>query len=110
MWSVTTMPSTASPRNSSRSFDESSGCSAHHERCDSAWRSTPRSRKVQPSRDSKTTRASASMRLGRGSGRGRSQARDHVVDGVAHGLQVPEVLVVDGEPDGALAEVLLERL
>ena len=33
-----------------------------------------------------------------------------VVDGVAHRLQVLEVLVVDAEPDGALAELLLERL
>ena len=32
-WSVTTTPSTASPRNSSRSFDSSPGCSAHHDRC-----------------------------------------------------------------------------
>ena len=33
-----------------------------------------------------------------------------VVDGVAHGLEVFEVLVLDAEPDGALAELLLERL
>ena len=32
-WSVTTTPSTASPKNSSRSFDSSPGCSAHHDRC-----------------------------------------------------------------------------
>ena len=35
---------------------------------------------------------------------------DDVVDGVAHRLQVLEVLVVDAEADGALAELLLQRL
>ncbi len=34
----------------------------------------------------------------------------HVVDGVADRLQVLEVLVLDAEPDRALAELLLERL
>ena len=37
------------------------------------------------------------------------QPADDVVDGVADRLQVLEVLVVDAEPDGALAELLLER-
>src|SRR3954447_20283343 len=110
MWSVTTMPSTASPRNSSRSFDAPWGCSARQDGCERAWRRTPRSRKLHPSRDSKASRASASMRPDRGSGRGRSQPRDHVVHRVAHRLQVAEVLVVDGEADGALAQIILERL
>ena len=34
----------------------------------------------------------------------------HVVNGVPDGLQVGEVLVLDAEADGALAQLLLERL
>ena len=39
-----------------------------------------------------------------------AQSVHDVVDRVAHGLQVAEVFVVDAEADGALAELLLERL
>ena len=39
-----------------------------------------------------------------------SDARDDVVDGLAHGVQVGKVFVVEGEADGALTDVLLERL
>ena len=39
-----------------------------------------------------------------------ARALDDVVDGVAHGLEVGEVLVVDAEAGGPLAQLLLERL
>ena len=40
---------------------------------------------------------------------GPSEPGDHVVDGVAHRLQVLEVLVVDPEAHAALAQLLLEN-
>ena len=104
---MTTRPSTASPRNSSRSFDWPPACSAHHDRC---------ARRGSSSSGSANGVAEplgrARQRLGRiGSQRRRRSTRaDDVVDGVAHGLQVLEVLVLDAEPDGALAELLLEGL
>ena len=75
----------------------------------SAW-----SRNVQPERAS---RRGVECRVD-GTARPRGHQRrgpllepsDDVVDGVADGLQVAEVLVVDAEADGALAELLLERL
>ena len=102
-WSVTTTPSTASPRNSSRSLDGWPACSAHHERCTRAGarRSGARSR---------PRRSTSCGRLGYRKGDGVLEPADDVVDGVAHRLQVLEVLVVDAEPDGALAQLLLEGL
>src|SRR5207237_7495044 len=47
---------------------------------------------------------------GQGLGRPLVQSADYVVDRVAHGLEVLEVLVVDAEADAALAQLLLDRL
>src|SRR3954451_25033522 len=103
MWSVTTRPSTASPRNSSRSFDSTdSVCSEHQDRCATERSSSSTSPKDRPIRS-----ASSSMR-GERSVSGESCA--DVVDGVAHCLQVLEVLVLDPEADGALAHLLLDGL
>ena len=41
---------------------------------------------------------------------GRSQFGDHVIDSVADGAEVLEVLVLDAEPDRPLAELFLEAL
>src|SRR5215212_4626153 len=100
MWSVTTRPSTASPRNSSRSFDWSPACSEHQDRWATALTRSSGSAKDQPMRPASASRAWSCS--------GKSGA--DVVDGVAHGLQVLEVLVLDPEPDGALAHLLLDGL
>ena len=99
---VTTTPSTASPRNSSRSFDSRPPFSAHHDRCVSASSSSSRSSNGQPRRSAKRRRASVF--------RGSAQPADHVVDRVAHRLQILEILVLDAEADAALAELLFEGL
>ena len=73
---------------------------------------------AQPSapRDGGTSRSgrraiTVRWRLGTRGSRLSPTAEAHdIVDGVAHGAQVGEVFVVDGEADGALAELLLERL
>ena len=39
-----------------------------------------------------------------------AQLGDDVIDGVANGLEVFEVLILDAETDGAFADVLLEGL
>src|SRR5688572_9057724 len=100
MWSVTTRPSTASPRNSRRSFDRIPACSEHHERCATARRSSSGSAKSQPIRPASEASAWSCS--------GKSGA--DVVDGVAHGLQVLEVFVLDPEADGALAHLLFDGL
>src|SRR3954452_24941392 len=100
MWSVTTSPRTASPRNSRRSFDSSPSFSEHQDRCATECRSSSASTKDQPRRPANASRARACS--------GESGA--DVVDGVTHGLQVLEVFVLDPEPDGALAHLLLDRL
>src|SRR5688500_3888295 len=103
--SAMTQPRTASPRNSSRSFDGSPATSAHHDRCDIARRSRRGSTNSYPMRSLSADRS--------GSAAGSSGVLDagvHVVDRVPHGLQVLEVLVLDAEADGALRELLLERL
>ena len=98
MWSVTTRPSTASPRNSSRSFDASPAFSAHHERCASARASSSSvvERRARAARSSAASSALARQRL---RSRSSPSSADDVVDGVADGLQVLEVLVVDAEAD-----------
>src|SRR5437899_6861960 len=109
MWSVTTRPSTESPRNSNRSFEASSAVSAHHDRwamaCWSSWTSSG----ACPSR-----RASASISTRRspgGSGSsGRLELGDHVVDSVTDGLEVLQVLVLDPKPDRSLPQLLLQAL
>src|SRR3954462_14999615 len=103
--SAMTQPRTASPRNSRRSFDGSPGISAHHDRCDIARRSIRGSTNSYPRRSLSAERS--------GSAPGRSGVLDagvDVVDGVAHRLQVLEVLVLDAEPDGPFRELLLQRL
>src|SRR5688572_840365 len=100
MWLVTTRPSTASPRNSRRSFDGIPACSEHHDRCATDRSSSSGSLNVQPIRPARASTAWSCS--------GKSGA--DVVDGVAHGLQVLEVFVLDAEPDGALAHLLLDRL
>src|SRR5579885_2330970 len=103
MWSVTTRPRTASPRNSRRSFDSEPGFSAHQLRWASAADSRPRSANGLPSRSwsasSPATGSRSSLR-----------SEEHVVDCVSHRLEVGQVLVVDVEADRALAQLLLERL
>src|SRR5438132_9077631 len=103
-WSVTTSPSTASPRNSSRSLDSVPGFSAHHERWARAKVKRASSWKWRPTRCRREASASCSV-----SSTALSEAGDHVVDGIAHRLQVLEVLVVDAEPHRPLAELLLQR-
>ena len=123
---MTTSPRTASPRNSSRSFEPVPGFSAHQDRWASDRVSRSASPTVQPRRP-------ASSLAGDGSGAGTSgsvgcpRCRDggrypaeggqagaqlchHVVDRVANRLQVLEVLVVDAKSDGPLGQLLLERL
>src|SRR5579884_3943698 len=104
MWSVTTRPSTASPRNSRRSLEWLPGFSAHQERWATARASSSGSAKLRPSRSTRAATPSA------GSGSGRSELGNHVVDRVADGLQVLEVLVLDAEADRPLAELLFEGL
>ena len=101
--SVTTRPSTESPRNSSRSFEAKPECSAHQLRWVRARVSRAGSVKVYPSR----SRELVEGRIRRSA---LSQTAVDVVHGVAHGLQVLEILVVEVEPDRALAQLLLERL
>src|SRR4051794_23303051 len=113
MWSVTTRPSTASPRNSSRSFDSCPGFSAHHDLCARAAASFDSSVKGRPRRSFRASSPATGSRLYppdlHPSGSGLLQAGDDVVDGVAHGLQIGEVFVVDVEADGALPQLLLQR-
>ena len=105
-------PSTASPRNSSRSFDNASGCSAQYERCASARSSSSGSRNSQPERR-RPDRSRPGVRCSSGRRPVRQpltpEPGDDVVDRVAHRAQIAEVLVVDGEPDGSLAQLLFER-
>src|SRR5688572_7743545 len=103
MWSVTTSPSTASPRNSRRSFDTEPGASATQDRwararCRSSWSSKRWARRPESA-------ASAGFvsRSGLESGA-------DVVDCVSDGLEILEILVLDPEPDGALADFFLDRL
>src|SRR3954471_22064024 len=104
MYSATTRPSTASPRNSSRSFGSSPGCSAHQLR----WRTARPS--SSGSANSWPTRSPSAVMGSTGSSGSGADAAEDVVDGIAHRLQVLEVLVVDAEPHGALTDLLLERL
>ncbi len=62
-WSATTTPSTASPRNSSRSFDAwcPGACSAHHDRCASACAQQGRVRELVPEPAPSAPRASGSF-------------------------------------------------
>ena len=78
------------------------GCSAHHERWAIARASSAGSANVVPDALGEPSRLERQPPS--------RVARVDVVDGVADGLQVGEVLVVDAEADGALAELLLERL
>src|SRR2546430_637599 len=113
-------PSTASPRNSRRSFDRESSFSAHHDRWAIAVDSNDGSVNCRPSRSARASSCSAFDRVRAPSAAGAASGRrpwlrglelgDDVVDGVANRLQVLEVLVVDAEPHGALAELLLQRL
>src|SRR2546421_11418026 len=109
MWSVTTSPSTESPRNSSRSFEASSAVSAHHDRWAMACWSSSTSPGACPSR-----RASASSSVRRSPGRsvssGGLELGDHVVDRVAHGLEILQVLVLDPKADRPLPQLLLQAL
>src|SRR5438270_8943501 len=109
MWSVTTTPSTESPRNSRRSFEASSVVSAHHDLWAMAcWRSST-SPGSCPSR-----RASASISARHGpcgsDSSGGLELGDHVVDGVTDGLEILQVLVLDPEPHRPLPQLLLETL
>src|SRR5918995_3502717 len=97
-------PSTASPRNSSRSFELKPMFSAHHERCTSAGASTSGSGSSTP------RRAASSSRAGTGSGMtGPLEPREDVVDGVTHRLDVFQVLFLDAEADAPFADLLLQR-
>src|SRR5918993_4508450 len=119
MWSVTTRPSTASPRNSRRSFDGCPGVSAHQERWATARSSSSGSRKSRPRRSASAFRASAG---GRRSGRVRDATRRSavavraleagadVVDGITDRPEVFEVLVLDAEAAGSLRQLLLDGL
>src|SRR4051794_1749728 len=102
MWSVTTSPSTASPRNSSRSFDAAPGDSATHDRWARARSSSSRSLKRWASRPPRASSASCSLSSGGG------HLGDHVVDGVPHRLEVLEVLVLDPKADRAFTDFLLD--
>src|SRR5215218_5120646 len=119
MWSVTTSPSTASPRNSSRSFDGFPGVSAHHERWASARARSSGSPKACPRRSARSLRASAGDgRNGRARDATRSsavavralEAGADVVDGVADRPEVLEVLVLDAEAAGPLRQLLFDGL
>src|SRR5918997_1972014 len=119
MWSVTTSPSTASPRNSSRSFEGLPGVSAHHERWATARSSSSGSPKSWPSRVASAVRASAGRgRSGRASDATRRsavavralEAGADVIDGVTDRPEVLEVLVLDAEAAGPLRHVLLDGL
>src|SRR5213082_729794 len=109
MWSVTTKPSTESPRNSSRSFEASSAVSAHHDRWAMAcWRSS-----TSPGA-CRSRRASASSSARRSPGgsvsSGSLELGDYVVDGVTNGLELLQVLVLDPEADRPLPQLLLQTL
>src|SRR5579875_1610543 len=54
--------------------------------------------------------AQAPARAPPGGASGRTELRAHVVDGVAHGPEVLEVLVVDAEAGDLVPQLLLERL
>src|ERR671911_1200491 len=98
-------PSTASPRNSSRSLESCPGFSAHQERCTSA--------EARTSGDSRVTPRRSASSGSRGTGRRMvfaSEPGEDVVDGVADGLDVFEVLVLDAEADAPLAQLFLQRL
>ena len=94
-----------------------SACSAHQERCASARSMIAWSRNRTPSAPSRsrsgpvgpTTAAYRSQRHPPSRPAAPEPGHD-VVDGVAHGAQVAEVLVVDAEADGPLAQLVLERL
>src|SRR4051794_25060016 len=103
MWSVTTRPSTASPRNSSRSFDASPGDSATQDRWARARCSSSGSANWCASRSARASDAACSLRSGG------THAGDDVVDRVPHGLEVLEVLVLDAKADRSLTDFLLDR-
>src|SRR5437764_10588710 len=105
MWSVTTRPRTASPRNSRRSFDSVPGFSAHQDRWARARVKSASSPKRRPNRSRRKSSAACSVRS-----TALAEAGDHVIDGVANSLQVFEVLVVDAEADRAFAQLLLQGL
>src|ERR1039458_3221212 len=98
-------PTTGSPRNSSRSL-ETRWCSAAYDECVTAISSvaSASSRPIAWATARRPSEAAATCRSAR------LQSHLDVVDGVAHRLQVLEVLVVDPEPDRALAQLLFERL
>src|SRR5829696_1057119 len=119
MWSVTTSPSTASPRNSRRSFEGWPGVSAHQERWATARSRSSGSPKVWPRRAARPVRASAGgRRSGRASDATRRsavavralEAGADVVDGITDRPEVLEVLVLDAEAAGPLRQLLFDGL
>src|SRR5688500_8827416 len=102
MWSVTTRPSAAAPRNSSRSLECDPGVSAHPERCAMARARSSSSSNRRRRRSLSASSSGARDRV--------LEPADDVIDRVADRLQVLEVLVLDPEADGALAELLLDGL
>src|SRR5689334_14060097 len=104
MWSVTTRPSTASPRNSRRSFDASPGDSATHDRWARARCSSSESANWCASRSARASVAACSLSSGGG------HLGDHVVDGITHRLEVLEVFVLDAKADRAFTDFLLDGL
>ncbi len=104
-WSATTKPSTESPRNSSRSLDSVPGVLGAPGAVGERLGQQRLVVRGVPERVDETASAEQRRRDGRRSAavdtapRVPRQARDDVVDGVAHGLEVFEVLVLDAEPD-----------
>ena len=109
MCSATTRPSTASPRNSSRSLEGTPSCSPHQLRCESAWCEERRVGERVPQPFGELRRAPVVHVHARADQPASSLAYD-VVDGVAHRAQVLEVLVIDAEAHRPLAQLLLQRL
>src|SRR5438874_8990039 len=106
MKSVTTRPRTASPRNSRRSFDSKLGFSAQKDRCARARASIVRSSKGRPSRSSKRSRELSAN----GSPAPSAHPLDDVVDRVADGAEVGQILVFDPEALGPVLQLLLDGL
>src|SRR2546423_6472118 len=106
MKSVTTSPSTASPRNSSRSFDSNVGFSAQNERWAKERANRLRSSNGRPSRSSRRSRVLSANGLPAPS----AHPLDDVLDRVADGTEVGEGLVFAPEPFGTVLQLLLDGL
>src|SRR5262249_51528147 len=92
-------------------FDVASGCSAQNERCTSAASRCDGSTNAQPSAPSRRRMGSLAGTISANGARSAllAEPRHDVVDRVTDGVEIGEVFVVEGEADGAFADVFLER-